>query len=145
VVILDTNVLSALMRDRPERVVVAWLDGLAPESIWTTAVTVFEIRFGLELLPPGRRRTGLEADFHRLLEEDLERRILPFDQAAAVEAAAIAAAARAAGRPVEVQDVQIGGIARSRRAALATRNGRHFRDAGIPLIDPWQPSPRPPA
>jgi predicted nucleic acid-binding protein len=140
VVILDTNVLSALMQERPEPAVVAWLDGLASESIWTTAVTVFEIRFGLELLVPGHWRTRLEADFGRLLDEDLERRILPFDQAAAFEAAAIVAAARAAGRPVEVQDVQIAGIARSRRAALATRNARHFRDAGIPLIDPWQPS-----
>jgi toxin FitB len=139
-VILDTNILSALMRDRPEPPVVAWLDGLAPESIWTTAVTTFEIRFGLERLPRGRRRTRLEGDFERLIEEDLERRVLPFDHAAAVEAAGIAMAARASGRTVEIQDVQIAGIARSRRATLATRNRRHFGDAGIPLVDPWQPS-----
>jgi predicted nucleic acid-binding protein len=139
VVILDTNVMSALMRDDPDPAVIACLDSLPRASVWTTAITTFEIRFGLRLLPPGRRRTRLEEGFARVLAEDLERRILAFDEAAAAEAAALAAASRAAGRTVEVQDVQIAGIVRSRRATLATRNRRHFRDAGIPLIDPWQP------
>jgi predicted nucleic acid-binding protein len=142
VVVLDTNVLSALMRERPEPRVVAWLDSLPPESVWTTAITAFEIHFGLELLPPGRRRTRLAAEFGRLIEEDLERRVLPFDSAAAAAAAGVAAAARAAGRTIEIQDAQIAGIVRSRRGALATRNARHFQDAGISLIDPWEePAP----
>ena len=137
-IVLDTNVLSALMRDRPDPAVVAWLDGVPSKSVWTTAVTAFEIRFGLEILVQGRRRSRLERAFDRLLEEDLERRVLPFDRAAADEAARLAAAGRASGRTVEIQDVQIAGIVRTRHAALATGNGRHFQQAGIALIDPWQ-------
>lgn len=125
------------MREQPDATVASWLDGVPPESVWTTAVTVFEIRYGIAILAAGRRRDGLDAMFERLLDDDLERRILPFDDAAAREGSAIAAAARAAGRPVEVQDIQIAGTVRARRATLATRNLRHFRDAGIPLVDPW--------
>jgi predicted nucleic acid-binding protein len=139
-VILDTNVLSALMRERPDTAVVAWLDRLPSESVWTTAVTAFEIRFGLEIMAKGRRRSRLERDVARLLDEDLERRILPFDRAAADEAGRLAAAARASGHTIEIQDVQIAGIARARRAALATGNSRHFAGAGIVLIDPWRES-----
>jgi predicted nucleic acid-binding protein len=137
VVVLDTNVVSALMRDDPDPAVIACLDSLPRASIWTTAITTFEIRFGIALLPPSRRRSHLEQEFARVLEEDLERRVLAFDDAAAIEAAALAAAFRGAGRTVEVQDVQIAGIVRSRRASLATRNLRHFRDAGVAVIDPW--------
>jgi predicted nucleic acid-binding protein len=136
-VVLDTNVLSALMRERPDDLVRAWLDTLPSESVWTTAITVFEIRFGIARLAPGRRRERLDAAFTSLLHHELDGRILSFDEAAAGEAAGIAAAARAAGRPVEVQDLQIAGIVRARRATLATRNIRHFDDAGIPLADPW--------
>lgn len=136
--VLDTNVLSALMRERPDPAVVAWLDGLPSQSVWTTAVTVFEIRFGLAIMAEGRRRSRLERDFERLVEEDLERRVLPFDGPAAEAAALLAAEARASGRPIEIQDVQIAGITLARRAALATGNVRHFRDAGIALIDPWR-------
>jgi predicted nucleic acid-binding protein len=142
VVVLDTNVVSALMRDHPDPAVIACLDGLPRASIWTTAITIFEIRFGIALLSPGRRRRHLEEEFARITEEDLERRILAFDDAAASEAAALAAASRAAGRPVEVQDVQIAGIVRSRRASLAMGNLRHFRDAGVTLIDPWDAATR---
>jgi predicted nucleic acid-binding protein len=136
-VVLDTNVLSALMRETPDEAVKDWLDGMPAESVWTTAITLFEIRYGIARLARGRRREGLAADVQRLLDTALDHRILAFDEAAATEAAAIAASARAAGRPVEVQDVQIAGIVRARRATLATRNVRHFRDAGIPLVDPW--------
>ena len=108
---------------------------------WTTAVTVFEIRFGLELLASGRRRTWLEQEFASLLDTDLERRILAFDQAAADEAGRIAATARAAGRSIEVQDLQIAGIARSRRGTLATHNIRHFQATGVALVDPWAERP----
>jgi len=142
VVVLDTNVVSALMRDDPDTAVIGCLDGLPRESVWTTTITTFEIRFGLGLLPPGRRRTHLEEGFIRVLEEDIERRILAFDDAAAIEAAALAAASRAAGRPVEVREVQIAGIVRSRRATLATRNIRHFQDAGVALLDPWDAARR---
>jgi len=138
VIILDTNVLSALMQREVDAVVVAWLDGQPPESIWTTAVTVFEIGFGLEILADSRRRRRLEDAFQRLLEDDLEGRILPFEQRAAREAARLAARQRQAGRPADIRDAQIAGIALTRHAALATRNTRHFEDLGIALIDPYR-------
>lgn len=138
-IILDTNVLSALMRQVPEAPVVAWLDRQPAESVWITSVTLFEALFGIALLPAGRRRRALQAGFERLLEEDLERRILDFDGAAAGEAAALAARRQRAGKPVDMRDTQIAGIALARHATLATRNVRHFRDLEVPVVDPWQP------
>jgi hypothetical protein len=137
VILLDTSVLSALMHRKADPVVVAWLDGQPPESIWTTAITVFEIRFGLEILTSGRRRRTLEDAFAKALEEDFDGRILSFDRTAARAAAAIAATQRRAGRPVEIRDVQIAGIASARKGTLATRNLRHFEGTGIALVDPW--------
>lgn len=136
-IVLDTNVVSALMRREPDPSVVAWLDGLPAESIWTTAVTVFEVRLGLEILVEGRRRRELEEAFAKALEEDFEGRVLPFDEAAAQAAGRIAAERRRAGRTVEVRDVQIAGIAKARKATLATRNTRHFEGCGLALVDPW--------
>jgi predicted nucleic acid-binding protein len=137
VIVLDTNVLSALMRRDVDPVVVAWLDDQPAESIWTTAVTVFEIRSGLEILADGRRRRQLEEAFDRALEDDFEGRVLGFEQSAALEAASIAARRRQAGQPIEIRDAQIGGIVAARRATLATRNTRHFGDLGIAMVDPW--------
>jgi predicted nucleic acid-binding protein len=137
VIILDTNVLSALMRSDPDRAVVAWLDRQAPESLWVTSLTVFEARFGLALLAAGRRRRALERSFALLLEEDLENRVLDFDLAAATAAAELAAARQKSGRPVDLRDTQIAGIAIARRATLATRNVRHFPDLTVPVVDPW--------
>lgn len=137
-IILDTNVLSALMLREADPRVVDWLDGQAPESIWTTSVTVFEIRFGIETLADGRQRRRLEETFTQALEEEFEGRVLPLDQNAAQAAATIAAHQRRQGRPVEIRDVQIAGIASARKATLATRNTRHFQALGIPLIDPWK-------
>jgi predicted nucleic acid-binding protein len=139
VILLDTNVLSSLMRRRSEPAVIAWLDAQPPESIWTTAVTVFEIRFGLEILSPGRKRKALEDAFARALEEDFQGRVLSFDHAAAEAAALIAARQKEVGRRIEIRDVQIAGIAVSRKATLATRNTRHYEDAGVALINPWSP------
>jgi predicted nucleic acid-binding protein len=142
VIILDTNVLSALMRIAPEAQIVRWLDHQPAESIWITAITLFETRLGLALLPKSRRRQLLELAFDRLLEEDLENRVLDFDSAAATEAAALAAARRKAGRTVDMRDTQIAGIALARRATLATRNVRHFQDLSVTVIDPWQTAGR---
>ncbi|HEX4959420.1 MAG TPA: type II toxin-antitoxin system VapC family toxin [Thermoanaerobaculia bacterium] len=136
-IVLDTNVVSALMRREPDPIVVAWLDGLPPESIWTTSITVFEVRLGLEILAEGRRRRQLEESFAKALEEDLESRVLPFDQAAAQAAGRIAAERRRAGRTVEIRDVKIAGIVNIRKATLATRNTRHFEGCGLVLVDPW--------
>jgi predicted nucleic acid-binding protein len=137
IIILDTNVVAALMRQNPEAAVIRWLDQQPPESIWITAVTVFEMHFGLELLTRGRRRRQLEEAFARALDEDFEGRILPFEQSAAHAAALIAARRRQQGRQIESRDAQIAGIAVARRATLATRNIRHFTDLGITLVDTW--------
>ena len=136
-IILDTNVLAALMRTVPEALVVAWLDRQPAESVWITSITLFEARFGLALLPSGRRRQTLEAAFARVLKEDLENRVLDFDSAAATEAASLAAARQRSGRSVDMRDTQIAGIALARHATLATRNVRHFRDLMISIDDPW--------
>jgi hypothetical protein len=137
VILLDTNVLSALMQRRADPAVVAWLDEQPTESVWTTSITVFEVRFRLLLLADGRRRRHLERAFAAVLDEDFEGRVLPFDLSAAHAAAAIAASRRRRGRPVEIRDVQIAGIAAARKATLATRNTRHFEGLGLRLIDPW--------
>jgi predicted nucleic acid-binding protein len=137
VIILDTNVLSALMRAAPDAAVVAWLDDQPADSVWITSITVFEARFGLALLPQGRRRRALETAFAKLLEDDLENRVVDFDVAAADSAAALAAERHRAGRPVDIRDTLIAGIALARRATLATRNTRHFADLEVPVVDPW--------
>lgn len=136
-IVLDTNVLSALMRG--ERQVVDWMDRQAAESVWTTSVTLFEARVGLALLPRGRRRSALESSFARVIDEDLEGRVLDFDGAAASEAAPLAAERQKAGRPVEIRDTLIAAIALARRGTIATRNVRHFADLKVPVVDPWQP------
>jgi len=137
VIILDTNVISALMQRDPDRSVVAWLDGQPPESVWTTSITLFEIMYGLTLLTKSKRRVALEEAFAAALSEDLGARVLAFDEDAARHAAVLSARARRAGRPVEIRDVQIAGIAGARRAQLATRNTKHFEAFGVRLVDPW--------
>jgi toxin FitB len=142
VIILDTNVLGALMRTVPDPAVVVWLDRQPADSVWLTSITIFETRFGLALLPSGRRRQALESAFDRLLQEDLESRVLDFDTAAATAAASLAAARQKTGRPIDIRDTQIAGIALARHASLATRNVRHFADLKISIIDPWHPERR---
>jgi hypothetical protein len=136
-IVIDTNVLSALMRKVPERPVVEWLDRQAAESIWITSITLFEARLGLALLPKGRRRKALESAFDKLLVEDLEGRVLDFDQPAAEAAAQLAAGRQRTGHTVDMRDTQIAGIVIARRAELATRNIRHFSDLNVDVINPW--------
>jgi predicted nucleic acid-binding protein len=125
------------MRTTPDAQVVTWLDRQPAASIWITSVTLFEARLGLALLPKGKRRLTLEAAFSRLLEDDLENRVLDFDAAAASEAATLAADRQRRGRPVDIRDTQIAGIALARRAVVATRNIRHFQDLAVSVVDPW--------
>src|SRR5437899_967882 len=127
-IILDTNVISALMGVSPDEIVVRWMDKQPDSSIWTSSVTIFEVASGIEILPQGRKRDLLRAEFGRFIEADIERRILPFDELAAEAAASLAAARRRDGRPGELRDTMIAGIAIARRATLATRNTRHFDD-----------------
>lgn len=137
-ILLDTNVLSALMRQSPDAKVIAWLDQQPRTSVWTTSITVLEIRYGLQILPAGKRRTLLMAAFERLVEEKIERRVLPFDTAAAELAADLMAVRQRAGRPVDLRDTMIAGIVLTSGAALATRNTRHFADLSIALVNPWE-------
>src|ERR1700686_935234 len=125
------------MRPQPDRVVLSWLDTQPPESIWTTSITVYEIRFGIEILAFGKRRKSLENAFIRSLEEDFEGRVIAFEESAAQAAGRIAAGRRLVGRTIEIRDVQIAGIAQARKASIATRNIRHFEGLGIDLINPW--------
>jgi len=140
VIILDTNVLSALMQSEPDAAVARWLDDQVAESIWITSITLFETRFGLALLPEGARRRRLTACFDDLLISDLENRVLLFDQAAAKQAADLAAQRKFAGQPVDMRDTFIAGIALARKARIATRNTRHFDDLPGVAINPWDAS-----
>ena len=136
-IVLDTNVISELMKRSPDPTVVKWLDEQPTESIWTTSITLFEVRWGLDLIAPGRRRRELEVAFEQLIEEDLQGRVQVFDAPAANAAGSIAAKSQRSGRGIEVRDLQISGIVAARRAKLATRNFRHFDGVGIDLVNPW--------
>ena len=138
-IILDTNVLSALMQQLPDPQVVVWLDQQPGESVWLTSITVFEARYGLALLRAGQRKTLLQQRFEELLQDDLKNRVLQFDTHAATQAAQLAAERKTRGHPVDMRDTVIAGIALARRATLATRNTRHFDDLSIPVVNPWTP------
>jgi len=135
VIILDTMVLSALMRQIPDPTVLSWLNKQPQTSIWTTAVTVFEIRYGLHIMPAGKRQMLLLEAFEKLLQE-LGHRIASFDDAAAKHASHLMAKRQNKGRPVELRDTMIAGIVLAHNTTLATRNVDHFED--IPaVINPW--------
>jgi toxin FitB len=136
-IILDSNIVSALMRVEPDPPMIAWLDLQPRALLWTTVVTILEIRHGLAIMPAGQRRNQRLAAFDRVIVEDMENRILPFDQAAAEEAAPLMAARQRSGRSAELRDTMIAGIAIAQRATLATRNVRHFDDLKVPVVDPW--------
>ena len=136
-ILLDTNVLSSLMQQRPEPQVIEWLDAQPNVSIWTTSVSIFEIRLGLQTMPEGRRPSDLSDVFNRMLEKIIELRIAPFDSAAAHRTADLVALRKLRGRTGELRDSMIGGIALACKAQLATRNTRHFDDLPIHLINPW--------
>lgn len=135
-IIIDTNVLSALMENEPEGRVVRWLDGEPRDSIWTTSITVFEIEFGLRILRPGRRQASLRSDYERCLRI-FQRRIIDFDAAAAEATAALVAQRKSRGSMHDFRDSMIAGIAIARGAIVATRNTRHFADLPVPVVDPW--------
>lgn len=136
-IILDTNVLSSMMEVVPAAVLVDWLNRQPRQSVWTTAITIFEVRMGISLLPDGRRREGLEDVFSRVISEDLGARVLPFDTAAAEAAGELAAARRRSGFTIGERDTQIAGIVIARNAVIATRNVRDFRDLGPRVVNPW--------
>ena len=136
-IVLDTNVVSALTHPVPQVAVASWFAGQATSSLYLTAVNEAELRYGMAIMPRGRRRDGLASALERMLRGGFANRILPFDSAAARAYAEIASARRSAGHPVPLADGQIAAIARSRGMAVATRNVRDFAGMGIAVIDPW--------
>lgn len=139
-IVLDTNVVSELLRPAPATQVETWLSAQDGATVYFTAVGEAELRYGVAILPPGRRRTALSRAIEGILEEDFRDRILPFDRAAARAYAAIAAERRATGRPISQFDCQIAAIVRVYEAAVATHNTGDYEDCGIEVIDPWIPT-----
>ena len=136
-ILLDTNVISAMMQLEPDATVTGWLDRQPSDSIWVPSVTVMEVRFGLLTMRAGRKKDALTKAFQILLEEKIQQRIAAFDVAAAEEAAELMASRKRKGRAVEIRDTIIAGIALANRAALATHNTSHFQDLSVPVINPW--------
>jgi toxin FitB len=135
-IILDTNVLSALMHPIPDIQVSTWLDRQSRSSVWITSITVFEIRFGLQIMPSSRKQAGL-LDRLQLLLEKIEHRIAPFDDAAAQLAAELMASRQKKGMARDLRDTMIASIVLSCHASLATRNTAHFSDISAPVVNPW--------
>ena len=135
--ILDTNVISELVRREPSPVVLRNLRRLPSSDLYTTAITEAEIRFGLAILPRGRKHTALRDQLELIIEEEFAGRILPFDSPAADAYATLVAGRRSAGQPISVFDGQIAAIALIHEATLATRNLRDFRGLELLLLDPW--------
>ena len=136
-VVLDTNVVSALMHQPAHPTVVEWLDSQPRVSIWTTSITLMEDRYGIESLAPGRRKTRLYQALDRLISEKIEHRIAAFDAAAASSAALLMADRKRTGRPGDLRDTMIAGIVIASHATLATHNIRHFADFPVPVVDHW--------
>lgn len=136
-ILLDTNVVSELMRPRPSPAVTAWIAAQSAANVYLSVITEAELCFGAAILPPGRRREMLGLAIEKLLRGVFARRILPFDSEAARMYAVVAASRRAIGLTIDHADCQVAAIARCHEAAVATRNVRHFEHCGIEVIDPW--------
>jgi toxin FitB len=135
-IILDSNVLSALMRDAPDQMVASWLDRQPQSSIWTSSITILEIQTGLQIMPAGKKRVSLSEDFERLLDR-IDHRIAAFDEQAARLAAELTGLRQKKGRVGELRDTMIAGIVLANRASLATRNVAHFADISATVVNPW--------
>ena len=137
-ILLDTNILSEVIRPSPEPDVLDWLAAQPTTSVFISAITEAELRTGVAFLPEGKRRAVLAAEIAAMLEVDFFGRILPFDSLAAIAYAEIVAIRRQNGRPISQADAQIAAIAHSRGAVLATRNIADFDRCGIEIINPWK-------
>nr|WP_024307102.1 type II toxin-antitoxin system VapC family toxin [Pseudomonas sp. P818] len=136
-ILLDTNVLSELMRAKPAPQVLEWVDAQPVGDLVITSITVAEILYGIARMPDGKRKQGLLDVASVMFDEDFAGNILPFDADAAVHYAEIAAETEAKGRGVDMADAQIAAIGRLHDAVIATRNIRHFETLGVALVDPW--------
>jgi predicted nucleic acid-binding protein len=140
-ILLDTNVLSELMRAKPEPTVMAFVNGIPTTALFTSAVTQAEILYGIALLPAGKRRDSLLDAARVTLNDHFRGRVLPFDGSAAETFASIAAGRLGSGRPISQADAMIAAIAKSRDATLVTRNSADFLGCGIPVVNPWSGRP----
>jgi len=136
-ILLDTNVVSELMRPVASPAVLRWLSKYSADELYCNAIVVAEILYGVELLPDGKRKSELLAGAERLFKVVMGGRILPFDEQAAQQFSRIAAGRRSRGRPIAELDAQIAAIAHVHGAALATRNTHDFEDCGVRLFNPW--------
>lgn len=136
-IVVDTSVVSELMKAGPSSAVTEWVRARRSDELYTSAITVAEIRYGIERLPDGHRRDLLRATADDTFIEFADQ-VLPFDAAAAVQYASVVADRDAAGRPIDGFDAQIAAICRTHRATLATGNTKDFRGTGIDVLDPWQ-------
>ena len=135
--LLDTNVLSELLRAAPDAAVLAWFAAQPAETLFVSAVTQAEMMLGARLLPSSRRRSSLEVAVRAMFDEDFAGRILPFDSAAVAPYVDIVSSRRAAGRPISQFDAQIAAIARHHGTGLATRNVDDFEACGVAVVNPW--------
>jgi len=137
-IVLDTNVLSEIMRVTPSLAIVKWLAEQAPSQLFITAITEAEIYYGIELLPTGKRREALLSAAEAIFADDFAQRILPFDSDAARAFSRIAAGRRSAGKPIGQSDAQIAAIVQVHQATLATRNATDFENCDIRILNPWR-------
>lgn len=136
-IVLDTNVVSELMRAEPHPSVLEWLRQNSESGLYTTTITIAEIRFGIARLPDGRRRDSLRQAADEIFAA-FPRQVFPFDLGAANLYADVVVGRERVGRPIEGFDAQIAAICRSQSATLATRNIKDFADTGVPVVNPWQ-------
>ena len=140
-IVLDTNVLSEALKPSPSRTVLDWLSSQEPWSVYVTAITQAELLYGIEVLPSGKRKSHLSVVITQLFAEDFSGRVLAFDGEAAAVFAKVVAGRKSGRRPISQFDAMIAAIARSRGAAVATRDASDFRDCGIRVVNPWLVAP----
>jgi hypothetical protein len=137
-IILDTNVVSEMMRPAPTPAVLRWVSSQAADELNVTVITIAEILYGIELLPAGKRREALRAGAEKLFGVVFTDRVLGFEERAAHAFSLIASSRRRRGKPISEFDAQIAAIARIHGATLATRDSDDFEGCGVQLINPWR-------
>lgn len=137
-IVVDTNVLSELMKPQASGAVVGWIAAQERDAVFVTVVTLAEIAYGLDIMPVGRRREAHQQMADEIFDIDFADRLLPFDRRAAREFGELVGSRRRAGRPIQPLDAMIAAIARANRMAVATRNVEDFAGCGVDLINPWE-------
>lgn len=137
-ILLDTNIVSAVMSATPPDRVIRWLNGRETTALYVSTITIAEIGYGIWILPEGRRRHDLEARFHHFIAAGFDQRVVSFDESAARIYPQVMSRRRAIGRPLSALDGQIASIARAGRLAVATRNVKDFEECGVEIVDPFE-------